>query len=590
MSPRIHDQPDARAHPEVTVNLHRAAGNWGAARARAKTLVDWDDWRDRAQAARADAVANMPELLDTLEARVSARGGRVHRAATIEQANARIVAICRDHGARVAVKGKSMTSEETGLAEALGAAGVESVETDLGEWIVQLLGQRPSHILAPAVHLNAGQVAELFSERAGRPFDPDDTQALVRYARGELRERFLSADVGITGANLAVASTGTLAIVESEGNIRLSSGLPRVHVVLMGIEKVVRDWDGAAHLLQMLPLASHGRLSTASTSLITGPARDGDDGPAELHVVLLDDGRSSVRGTSFESALHCIRCGACLYACPVYRQVGGHAYGSTYTGPIGAVVTPLLERLDPATDELPWLSSLCGACTEACPVGIPLDEQLVALRAAAVRRGPRDAEATAVRRLGDACGRAPRATGRAPRPPARRCGRCSPRWRAPGAGTPTATAAGSGAPRSRSPAGRRSATRARRRPSRSTPAGRGRAAGGRGRRRRRSTPGRHSRPRPPRRSRRTTSGRRSGRPPARRRRTMHRPPLERFGAALAAVGGELGRRRGRRRGARARPRAGRRGDRRAVRRPAARRDRRAGDRRRRDRRGLARRG
>src|SRR2546423_212064 len=190
-----------------------------------------------------------------------------------------------------------------------------------GNWAARR--ERPSHLLAPAVHLNARQIAELFERESGRAFDPDDTQALVAYARGVLRKRFLAAEVGITGVNLAVAETGTLILVESEGNIRLSTGLPRLHVAVMGIEKVVRDWAGAAHLMQLLPLAAHGVPAPASLSLVTGPARDGDDGPEELHLVLVDDGRSALRGTAYESALHCIPSGACLYACPVYRQIGG---------------------------------------------------------------------------------------------------------------------------------------------------------------------------------------------------------------------------------------------------------------------------
>jgi L-lactate dehydrogenase complex protein LldF len=377
----------------VTVNLHRAAGNWAVKRAGARARVDWEEWRERARAIRADAVRHLPELLERLEHEVTAAGGRVHHAATATEANDRVIAICRDHDATRVVKAKSMTTEETGLNQALERAGIHPVETDLGEYIVQRLGDRPSHILAPAVHLSAPQVAELFARESGQRFDPDDTQALVRYARGVLRERFLAAEVGVTGVNFAVAETGTLIVVESEGNVRMCSSLPRVHVAVMGIEKVLRDWEGAAHLVQMLPLASHGHPAAGSTSFITGAARDGDDGPRELHLVLLDDGRSAVRGTEYESALHCIRCGACLYACPVYRQVGGHNYGSAYTGPIGAVITPLLEQGAGSSDELPWLSSLCGACTEACPVKIPLDEQLVMLRADGAERDPRRAEA-----------------------------------------------------------------------------------------------------------------------------------------------------------------------------------------------------
>ncbi len=393
MSHRVLHPPRAEPAPAITVNLHRAAGNWAAKRAGARQLVDWEAWREEARRVRADAVAHLPELIERLEERVRAAGGEVHHAATAEEAAAIIVGLCGARGASSVAKAKSMTAEEIGLNEALELAGVEAVETDLGEYIVQQLGDRPSHILAPAVHLSAAQVAELFGRLSGEAFDPEDTAALVAYARGVLRERFLTADVGITGVNMAVAQTGSLVLIESEGNIRLSASLPRTHIALMGIEKVVRDWTGAAHLMQMLPLASHGRPAAASTSVVTGPARDGDDGPGELHVVLLDAGRSAVRGTDLEEALQCIRCGACLYACPVYRQVGGHAYGSSYSGPIGAVITPALERSSPETAQLPWMSSLCGACAEACPVKIPLDDQLVTLRAAAQARDPHRGEA-----------------------------------------------------------------------------------------------------------------------------------------------------------------------------------------------------
>ena len=395
MSPRVVHEPRAEPDPPVTANLHVAAAHWAAGRARVMeaTERDWEAMRERGREIREDAIRHLPELIDELEERATEAGARVHRADTAAEACARVVAICRERGATKAVKAKSMLTEEIGLNDALARAGIEAVETDLGEYIVQALGDRPSHLLAPAVHLSARQVAELFERESGRAFDPDDTQALVAHARAVLRERFLAAEVGITGVNFAVAETGTLILVESEGNIRLSAGLPRVHVAVMGIEKVVRDWGGAGHLMELLPLAAHGTPAPASVSLVTGPARDGDDGPEELHLVLVDEGRSALRGTEYESALHCIRCGACLYACPVYRQVGGHAYGSTYSGPIGAVLTPALEQGAHGSDELPWLSSLCGACAEACPVKIPLDDQLVALRADGARRHPRRAEA-----------------------------------------------------------------------------------------------------------------------------------------------------------------------------------------------------
>jgi L-lactate dehydrogenase complex protein LldF len=378
---RVLHPPRAEPAPPVTLNLHRAAGNWASKRAGAKLDVDWEAWRDRARDVRADGIAHLPELIERFEAQVRAAGGEVHHAATTDEAAAIIVGLCAERGAASVAKAKSMTSEEIGLNEALTAAGIEPVETDLGEYIVQQLGDRPSHVLAPAVHLNAGQIAELFTKLSGDDYDSEDTERLVSYARGVLRARFTEAGVGITGGNLLVAETGTICLVESEGNIRLSSSLPRTHIALVGIEKVVRDWEGAAHVLKMLPLASHGKPAPASLSLVTGPAQAGDDGPSELHVVLLDAGRSALRGSAYEEALHCIRCGACLYACPVYRQTGGHAYGTAYSGPIGAVLTPALEQHSPETAGLPWMSSLCGACVEACPVKIPLDRQLVSLRA-----------------------------------------------------------------------------------------------------------------------------------------------------------------------------------------------------------------
>jgi L-lactate dehydrogenase complex protein LldF len=393
VTPLVHHPPDATPHPDVAGNVQIGSAHWARSREAVKATLDWEAWRERAAAIRADAVEHQPELLERLVERATAAGVEVHRAATGEEANARIVEICRRVGATLAVKGKSMTGEETGLSEALQAAGVEPVETDLGEYIVQALGDRPSHILTPAIHLNARQVADLFSRLSGRQLDASDPESLVRYARGALRERFLEADVGITGANMAVAETGTIVLVESEGNLRLSTSLPRVHIALMGIEKVVRDWAGAAHLIETLPLAAQGRRAAGSTSLVHGPARDGDDGPREIHLVLLDNGRSAIRGTAFEDVLRCIRCGACLYACPVYAQVGGHAYGAAYPGPIGSVVTPLLADLQDGTGEMPWMSSLCGACAEACPVKIPLDDQLVALRAEGARRSPKRAEA-----------------------------------------------------------------------------------------------------------------------------------------------------------------------------------------------------
>jgi L-lactate dehydrogenase complex protein LldF len=432
---RVHHPPRLEPDPAVTPVLHHAAANWARNRERAKATVDWPAWRERAAALRADAIGDLPALLERFDARVTAAGGEVHRAATAEEARRTVVRLCTERGLSRAVKAKSSLTEELGLAEALAAAGVEATETDLGEWIVQLLGDRPSHILAPAVHVSAERVADLFTEHSGEPHDAADTRRLLDHARRHLRAAFLAGDVGITGVNLAVAETGTLVLVESEGNIRLCTSLPRVHIAVMGIEKLVRDWEGAAHLVQMLPLAAHGRPAATYTSLITGVG--GDDGPEELHVVLVDDGRSDLLGTDLESVLHCIRCGACLYACPVYRQTGGHAYGAAYSGPIGAVLVPALEDGRPPADELPWMSSLCGACTDACPVGIPLDEHLVTLRAKAAHPDGERAFWEAWARLWSrpAAYRATAATGgRALRPLWRAAGGTGDGWlaRAPG--------------------------------------------------------------------------------------------------------------------------------------------------------------
>ncbi|MEA2177825.1 MAG: L-lactate dehydrogenase complex protein LldF, partial [Solirubrobacteraceae bacterium] len=252
--------------PDTLEVLHRGAGNWASSRAHAKTTVEWDEWRARGQAIRDDAVRHLPELLDELEANVTAAGGVVHRAADAAAARAVVRELCDGP----AVKAKSMLADEIGL-------DVDAVETDLGEWIIQLLGDRPSHILAPAIHVSAERVADLFSRHSGERYDAADTGRLVGYARETLRQAFLEAEVGITGVNFAVAATGTLILVESEGNIRLCTSLPRRHLALMGIEKVLRDWEAAAHMMQLLPLAAHGKPAATYTSLITGVG--GDDGP-----------------------------------------------------------------------------------------------------------------------------------------------------------------------------------------------------------------------------------------------------------------------------------------------------------------------
>jgi L-lactate dehydrogenase complex protein LldF len=373
----------AVADGQLRANLSSTAASWTAGRERMRREHGFDEMRERARQIRSENVRRLPELLDRLEERVRSHGGTVYRASDRDAAARYIVDLARARGARLVAKSKSMATEEIKLNEALEDAGIRVVETDLGEWILQLAGQRPSHIIAPAVHLNRAQVAELFRAEGGEDLT-DDREALVAYARKRLREDFAAAEIGVSGVNLGVADTGTLCVMENEGNARLVTALPRVHVAVMGAERVVADWDEAAHILQLLPMAAIGDDASTYINLVTGPRRPGEaDGPEELHLVVLDGGRIALRDTPFEEALHCIRCGACLYSCPMWRTVGGQAYGSPYSGPIGAVITPLLEGpAAPRGSELPFLSSLCGACHEACPVGIPLHDLLVRIRGA----------------------------------------------------------------------------------------------------------------------------------------------------------------------------------------------------------------
>jgi L-lactate dehydrogenase complex protein LldF len=286
-----------------------------------------------------------------------------------------------------------MVTEETGLNEALIAAGCEVTETDLGEWIIQLAGEHPSHIIIPAVHRNRHQIADTFQAEAGLVDRTTEPEELVAFARGELRSRFLHADLGITGVNLGVAESGSIVLVTNEGNARLVTALPKVHVAVMGAERVADTWDQADLLLGLLARSATGQQLSTYTQIISGPAGPGEaDGPDEFHLVILDNGRSDLAGTEFAEMLNCIRCGACLNVCPVYRQTGGHAYGWVYSGPMGAVLTPLLGAdgdADQSAGELANASTLCGACMEACPVQIPLQDLLLSLRRRRAERAPR---------------------------------------------------------------------------------------------------------------------------------------------------------------------------------------------------------
>ncbi len=333
------------------------------------------------------------EVVDDLDGHVArftaaleARGGHAYFAHTGAEASAYVAEVCRRHGAGLAAKSKSMATEEIGLNEALAATGVRVVETDLGEYILQLAGEHPVHIVAPAIEKTAEEVAELLSAAGGEPV-PAQLEALTAAARRQLREVFLSADVGITGANFGVSATGSICLVTNEGNGRLVSSLPRVHVAVMGMERLVPTTAELAVLLRLLARSSTGQKLTVYTTLLTGPRRPGEeDGPEELHVVILDNGRSGLLRGRYREMLACIRCGACLNVCPVYRKAGGAAYGPAYSGPMGAVLVPLLVGLREAPS-LPHASSLCGACTDACPVKIPLHELLLDLRRDLVGEG-----------------------------------------------------------------------------------------------------------------------------------------------------------------------------------------------------------
>ncbi|MDQ4043158.1 MAG: LutB/LldF family L-lactate oxidation iron-sulfur protein, partial [Actinomycetota bacterium] len=314
---------------------------------------------------------------------VEERGGKVFFARDGEDVVRYVAELARRKDARIIAKSKSMATEEIELNRRLeedyADLGLEIVETDLGEWIAQLADDHPSHIVGPILHMNRQQVADILSGVAEEKLPPN-VEDLARFARKRLREKFLTADIGMTGANFGVAETGTVVTVTNEGNARLVTSVPPVHVVVMGIEKLIPRFRDLSVFVHLLARSGTGQKITVYTNFITGPRGEGElDGAEEMHLILLDNGRSELLGTEFEEALYCIRCGACLNVCPVYRQTGGHAYGSTYSGPIGAVITPLLKGTEEARD-LPHASSLCGACSEACPVGIPLHDLLLKLR------------------------------------------------------------------------------------------------------------------------------------------------------------------------------------------------------------------
>lgn len=346
----------------------------GRTRARA-ALPEFEGMRREARDIRDQTLARLDAYLEAFERKAVSAGSAVHWASSGEEACEIIRGICLAAGARVVAKSKSMLSEEIGLNAQLEAAGLDVVETDLGEYIIQLRGETPSHIIAPAIHLRAGDVADEFRRHhAHLPTERDlaAPELLVAEARGILREKFLAAEVGITGANFLVAETGSAIVVTNEGNADLTMSLPKVHIVLASIDKVVPTLNDAFVLLRLLARSATGQDFTAYTTLVTGPRREGDlDGPEACHVVIVDNGRSELLAGELRAALRCIRCGACMNHCPVYCAVGGHAYGSVYPGPIGAVLSPALFGAA-ETGHLAQASTFCGRCEDVCPVEIPL--------------------------------------------------------------------------------------------------------------------------------------------------------------------------------------------------------------------------
>jgi len=374
-------------------NAHRALGNPTLQRAMAMTrtgfsekraaavarLPEFDALRDQGVAIKNHVLAHLDCYLETFERNVIAQGGVVHWCRTAEEARETVLGICRAAGAKTVTKGKSMIGEEIALNDFLEANAIAPVETDLGEYIVQIRHETPSHIIAPASHLVREQIAESFRAAhahlpPGRPLE--DPRVMCDEARGVLREKFLAADVGITGANFLVAETGSSIIVTNEGNGDLTQILPKVHIVLASIEKIVPTLEDAATLLRLLARSATGQEFSTYTTVSTGPRRESDtDGPGAYHVVLIDNGRSALIGGEFHDMLRCIRCAACLNHCPIYGAIGGHAYGWVYPGPMGAVLTPALIGIAGA-GHLPNASTLCGRCEEVCPMRIPLPKMM----------------------------------------------------------------------------------------------------------------------------------------------------------------------------------------------------------------------
>ncbi|MBO9345438.1 MAG: iron-sulfur cluster-binding protein [Chloroflexi bacterium] len=377
----------ALADRQLQVALDRGTTRGVNARLLAMSeTTDAQALRHQARLARERALNQLPELLEQLERNIIANGGHVLWARDAAELNQHVLTICRQHNVRRVVKGKSMVTEETALNHALEQEGIDVVESDLGEYIIQLAGETPSHIVFPMLHKTKEATAQLLHDKLGMPLT-DQPEAMTRFVRGVMRQKYLQADLGISGVNFAIAETGTIATVENEGNNRLSISAPPVHVAVMGLEKVIATWEDYAVLVQLLARSATGQRMTVYNNLISGPRRpDEPDGPEAFYLIILDNGRSRILASEYAESLACIRCGACLNACPVYQNIGGHAYGWVYPGPIGSIITPLLRG--PLTaPKLPYASSLCGACQAACPVEINIPDMLLKLRRDLVQAG-----------------------------------------------------------------------------------------------------------------------------------------------------------------------------------------------------------
>ena len=370
--------------------LNNLAETFGERRKVAITTVDnWEGLREKARQIKDETLLNLDQYLEQFAENAEKAGAKIHWAIDGKEANEIVLSLIKERNATKVVKAKSMVAEEIHLNSALENAGIFPLETDLGEWIIQLADETPSHIVVPAIHKTKGQIADLFVEKVGIE-KTDDVDVLTQTARNILRSKFAESEIGISGVNFGVAETGTILILENEGNIRLTTGVPKTHIAVMGIEKIVPKLTDLDVFLKLLPRSGTGQRLTTYQSLITGNKRDSDaEGPEEVHIILLDNGRSKMLAhPTTRQSLACIRCGACLNACPVYQQIGGHAYGSVYPGPIGAIITPQLSGLENAK-QLPFASSLCGACREVCPVKIDIPELLLHLRAEITEAKPK---------------------------------------------------------------------------------------------------------------------------------------------------------------------------------------------------------